>query len=318
MPLPLFIGIAVVTGSVGLGKTVKAGFDYNKAKTINQNSNERMEIAAHRLDFLRKETEESLEALGNEKIYVLNHSIKRFLESFSKIKNVDFKEVKELSEYNKLHIDKAEMDGLEKLCSFSTSLVQGGVLGAASGALAAFGAYGAASTFAAASTGTAISSLSGVAASNATLAFFGGGSLASGGLGMAGGTVVLGGLVAGPALLVLGLVTGAKAGKGLKEAKTNDAKANEICAEFEAGSAQCIAIRRKAYTFYSLLSRLDNSLISLQEMMDTIIETEGLDYSKYSEESKKIISETVSLACSIKATLDTAILSEDGQLITEF
>ena len=60
-----------------------------------------------------------------------------------------------------------------------------------------------ASTFAAASTGTAIATLSGAAATNATLAFFGGGSLAAGGLGMAGGTAVLGGLVAGPALCVI-------------------------------------------------------------------------------------------------------------------
>ena len=80
---------------------------------------------------------------------------------------------------------------------------------AAGGSLAAFGAYSAATTFATASTGTAIASLSGAAASNATLAFFGGGSLAAGGLGMAGGAAVLGGLVAGPALLVMGIIIGA-------------------------------------------------------------------------------------------------------------
>ena len=65
-------------------------------------------------------------------------------------------------------------------------------------------------TFASASTGTAISTLSGAAATNATLAFFGGGSLATGGLGMAGGMYVLGGLVAGPALMVMGMITEAK------------------------------------------------------------------------------------------------------------
>lgn len=57
-----------------------------------------------------------------------------------------------------------------------------------------------------ASTGTAISTLSGAAATNATLAWFGGGSLATGGLGMAGGTVVLGGLVAVPAIIIMGLI----------------------------------------------------------------------------------------------------------------
>lgn len=57
--------------------------------------------------------------------------------------------------------------------NIASSLLEGGVTGAASGALAAFGAYSAASALATASTGTAISALSGVAASNATLAFFG-------------------------------------------------------------------------------------------------------------------------------------------------
>ena len=55
-------------------------------------------------------------------------------------------------------------------------------------------AYTVSYTHLCASTGTSIASLSGAAATNATLAFFGGGSLAAGGLGMAGGTAVLGGL----------------------------------------------------------------------------------------------------------------------------
>lgn len=76
--------------------------------------------------------------------------------------------------------------------------------------------------------GTAISALSGVAASNATLAFFGGGSLAAGGLGMAGGAAVLGGLVAGPALLVMGVIIGAKGGKNLEEAKTQSAEGKQV------------------------------------------------------------------------------------------
>jgi hypothetical protein len=68
---------------------------------------------------------------------------------------------------------------MEKMGSFAASLAEGSAAGAVGGALTAFGAYSAAATFASASTGTAISTLSGAAASNATLAFFGGGSLAT-------------------------------------------------------------------------------------------------------------------------------------------
>lgn len=73
--------------------------------------------------------------------------------------------------------------------------------------------------FASASTGTAIASLSGVAATNATLAWFGGGALTAGGLGMAGGTLVLGGIVVGPVLAAAGLIMNAKAGENLASAE---------------------------------------------------------------------------------------------------
>jgi len=55
-------------------------------------------------------------------------------------------------------------------------------------------AMGGAAALGTASTGTAISSLSGAAAQSATLAWWGGGSLASGGLGMAGGAIALSGI----------------------------------------------------------------------------------------------------------------------------
>lgn len=79
---------------------------------------------------------------------------------------------------------------------FNTSLKTG--FGGLVGGSAALGAWGLVSLIGSASTGTAISSLSGVAATNATLAWFGGGSLATGGAGMAGGFWVLGGIVAAP------------------------------------------------------------------------------------------------------------------------
>ncbi len=64
------------------------------------------------------------------------------------------------------------------------------------------GSWTAVSLLGSASTGIGIGVLHGVAATNATLAWFGGGSLASGGLGMAGGTFVLGGIVLLPGAVI--------------------------------------------------------------------------------------------------------------------
>ena len=318
MPIPLlFIGIAAITGATGFGKTIMAGVDQSRAKMINLNSDQRIESAASRLEELRKQCGTALETLGQEKLFVLNGSIHAFLNSFTKIKNVDFTESIGLLELYKLHIDRKAFEELGKMGSFASSITAGSVAGAAGGTIAAFGAYSAATTFATASTGTAISTLSGVAASNATLAFFGGGSMAAGGMGMAGGVAVLGGLVAGPALLVMGIITGAKAGKVFENARSYAAEADVICEQLEVGASQCIAIRRRTYMFYSLLARLDAYFMPLIYAMEDIIKTEGVDYFKYSTESKKKIAGAASISVTIKAVLDTPILSEDGSLTKE-
>lgn len=318
MPFPLiFIGIAAVTGATGIGKTIKAGVDQSKAKQINTDALDRVDAAVERLDILRKECGEALVALGNEKVFVLNENMMTFVKDFEKLKNVDFRDSVGLSELSKMHIDQKDFEELGQLTNFAFELSKGGVAGAAGGAATAMGAYGAAGLWASASTGTAISALHGAAATNATLAFFGGGSLASGGLGMAGGTAVLGGLVAGPALLVMGIITGAKAGKNLENAKANLAQANEICEELEVGADQCIAIRRRTTMFYHLLARLDAKFLPLIYQLKEVIEKEGYDYSLFTPEAKKTVIAAASIAVTIKSVLDTPILTEDGSLTEE-
>lgn len=318
MPIPLlFMGVAAATGSVGLGKTIKAGVDTNTAKKLNKSANQLIEDASKTLDHQRKACGTALERLGEEKLFVLNSSITEFLTAFSQIKNVDFKESEGLNELSKLHIDTKEFTEMREMVNFAGSIAGGAVAGTASGALVAFGAYSAAQTLAFASTGTAISTLSGAAATNATLAFFGGGSIAAGGLGMQMGATVLSGLVAGPALMVMGFVAGSAAKKNLDAAYTNKAEALEIAEQLDAGSLQCEAIRRRTYMLYNLLARLDSYFVPLIYDMEDIIAAEGDDYKQYKPESKKKISSCVSIALSIKALLDTPLLAEDGELTKE-
>lgn len=315
MPLPLlFIGIAAATGLAGAGKTVKAVVDNTNANKINTAANEGVDNARKRLEQQRGAVAQSLEKLGEEKLQILAGTVTSFVSAFEKIKNIDFTSSVGLEELEKLHIDQKDFEELKELGNFAIQVAGGVTAGAAGGALTAIGAYGAAQTFAAASTGTAIASLSGAAATNATLAFFGGGSLAAGGLGMAGGMMVLGGLVAGPALLVMGLITGAKSQEKLDQALINKAQAEEIMEALHVASDQCSAIRRRAYLFYSLLAHLDTYSLPLVWQMEDIIAREGTDYSTYSPESKKTIMAAASNAGSVKAVLDVPILTDDGSL----
>ncbi len=319
MPLPVLfigIGVAAATGGLGIGKGVKAGVDFHAAKDANQSANDLIEVSTARINAERLACGTALSNLGEEKLFVLNHTIDEFLETFTKIKNVDFENSEGLDELKKLHLDEHTFVELKTMVNFAGSLAGGAAAGTVGGALAAFGAYGAAQALACASTGTAIASLSGAAATNATLAFFGGGSLAAGGLGMAGGAVVLGGLVAGPALLVMGLVAGHAAKKELEQARTNLAEATQVAAQLDTASLQCETIRRRTYMFYHLLARLDAYFLPLIFQMEDVFQTEGDDYRSYSDDAKKVIASAASIAVSIKSVLDTPLLTDDG-LLTE-
>lgn len=315
MPLPLFfIGAAVATGAIGGGKTIKAVTDNTKAARINDIANNSVESAQMELDRQRKAVSTALERLGAEKLDVLNRDIMDFVASFEKIKNIDFQSSVGLEELKNLHIDENTFQELKELGNFAVEVAGGAAAGAVGGALTALGAYGAATTFASASTGTAIATLSGAAASNATLAFFGGGSLAAGGLGMAGGMVVLGGLVAGPALMVMGMITGAKSQEKLENALSNKAQADEIVESLNAALTQCSAVRRRAYMFYNLFAHLDSYFLPQVWKMQDIIENEGTDYRAYQPDSKKAIAAAATTACTIKSVLDTPILTAEGEL----
>ena len=318
MPLPLlFIGIGAVAGALGVGKSAKAVVDVNSANKLNNSATALIEDARDLLERQRLACGRSLEKLGEEKLFILNSSIMQFLDGFTRIKNVEFANTEGLDELSRLHIDSKEFEELQELSSFAGAVAGGAASGVAGGAITAFGAYGAAQTFAVASTGTAIASLHGAAAANATLAFFGGGSLAVNGLGIAGGMVVLGGLVAGPALMTMGFVAGAAAKKNLEKAKINRAEALETAAQSEAASLQCEAIRRRTYVFYNLLARLDSYLLPLIYRMEDILKDEGDDYRQYKYESKKAIASCVSVAVAVKAVLDTPLLTEEGLLTSE-
>ena len=315
MPLPLlFITAAAASGLLGAGKTAKAISNNNKANQINTMANDKVNRAQEKLEAQRAAVSEALSELGEMKLNILNGHINDFIKTFEKIKNIDFESSLGLEELKNLHIEQKDFEELKQLGNFAAEVAGGATAGVAGGALTALGAYGAAMTFASASTGTAIATLSGAAATNATLAFFGGGSLAAGGLGMAGGAVVLGGLVAGPALMVMGLVTGAKAQEKVNVALANKAEADEIAESLNAASYQCSAIRRRTYMFYNVLAHLDSYFLQQIWAMEDIVANEGEDYRQYKLDSKKAIATVVSTACSIKAVLDTPILTVEGEL----
>ena len=69
--------------------------------------------------------------------------------------------------------------------------------------------------------------------------------------------------------------------------------------------------------FYNLLAHLDCFLTPLCFDMERIIAEEGTDYSTFCQENKKTIACAASVAVTVKAVLDTPILTEEGNLTDE-
>lgn len=312
MPIPfLVIGGLAALGAFGAKKGYDAYSDQSTANSVNEDATELIEAAKKKDKKYKKHCNEAITSLGYQKVFVLDNSVKEFLETFSKIRNkASFKE----ANFDDFSEGKAQYNDLKELSSMATSIAGGLASGSVAGAITAFGAYGAVSTFAAASTGTAISTLGGVAATNATLAFLGGGTLAAGGLGVAGGMAVLGGLVAAPALAIIGVFASSKASANKDEAYSNLAKAEEYS---EAVKTACVAIstiRRKAAMYERVLMRLDALFAPLVSKMTEIVENSGTDASTYTEDENKVIAAACALARQISNITNTALLTQDGKV----
>lgn len=313
MAVPLIIGLGL--GAVGLYKSGKAIKDNMDANDLNSAAQGIVWNAESELESSRDDCQKTLTYLGELKVEAVQGNIHSFLEIFKKIRNkneiVDTKIGDlQLSEFNEQALQ--EMD--EKV-SFLVSSGLGAGGGAISGALAAFGAYNGTMAFAAASTGTAISSLSGVAATNATLAWLGGGTLASGGMGVAGGTLALGALAAGPALLVAGWYMGAKAESKVNDALSNLAEAERFKVDIDSAILLTDGIRDVAKKASDVISKLRMHARRNLKLLKNVIDSQGVDYSIYTLENKHIVMKNLKIAQVLKALIDTAILDQDGNLL---
>lgn len=186
--------------------------DRHDAKKIKNQADEDLSNAKEELEDKRNKTEKSIEKLGDAKLSAYSGSLENFYNCYTQISKADRKPFKRPTDsvsykdvkHSLITISKTQVS-LKKVALQSAGAVS-------TGALVAGGTYFAVK-------GLVFGKLAGVAAKNATLAWLGGGSLASGGAGMAGGMVVLGGIALAPVAL-FSMYMGYSSGKR----KLNDAK----------------------------------------------------------------------------------------------
>ncbi len=216
---------ALASATTGLVKGVDGLSKLGEANKIGKTAEKKYELVRQSVEQEFEHTQDIAKDYGELQIRVRLETIGRFIKFIEKIgqhasqKDMEFLDgidgisPQQLQEYRTATLE------AQKLASGGVQAM-GAAYATGQGTIALIGLFGSAST------GTAISGLSGAAAWNATLAWLGGGSLATGGGGMALGSLVLGGITVGPALMIGGFVLGSQGEKALTKAQEYSAEVN--------------------------------------------------------------------------------------------
>lgn len=298
---------------------IKAYQNRKKAKRIKEKA-ERLyyEIIAEN-ERRRDEANEQLEEFGRIRLTALQSTVKVFL---SYLRVMKFKSiVKEYDISGKVSLNNDDIGSLERIDMNSRELLGTTV---AAGSMAATAIAGvptivtsAVSQFAMASTGTAIHTLHGAAATNATLAWLGGGSLASGGGGIAAGTAVLNGIVglsAGIlAIASLGILSSMHYSKKLTAAVDYSSKVDEFKEKAEAAWDLMDRIIKRASELKDVTLSLQKRIEEQLEYMEPLIYDFCADDKYYLETFQR----TAMMVKSMSELSQVPLLTENGYVSNE-
>lgn len=314
MVLPfILLGAAVAAGGFGIGKGARAVGRVNEAKGLQEQAHARYEVHKALVEKSRVSCQSALETLGKRKFQVMDTEMRRFAVEFGKLKNVRLTDVPSMAQIPEAELQSMEQPsiGLDAIDGLKTLVASG-----AAGATAGFVSYGAVGALATASTGAAITGLSGAAAANATLAWFGGGALSAGGLGMAGGAWILGSIVTGPVLAIGGMVMSAKSKEALANAKAQAAKAAQAIEEMITIATATGLIQTRAEQIHSLLHGLWEELRRALPTLEQVVKRE-MEWSRLSRIEQESVASITALSYLIRQLIDAPLFDAKGQPIDD-
>jgi proteasome assembly chaperone (PAC2) family protein len=315
MAIPLFLigGATILLTGTGVKKGFDAKEKNKKAKDIIKNIERDFEFAKEELEVEREKINETLQEYGKYKLEIFSTRMQILL-------NILKCQKKAKSNYNhEVYFSDEQVTSLKHDVENSYEILSGLGKGVASGVLTAYGAYGTVGLIAEASTGTAIASLSGAAATNATLAWLGGGSIATGGYGIVGGIAVLGSIVAGPAIAVTGFAMDSKAEKNLTKAKEFESEVKIKIEKIKVSIKGFEAIRERINEMESIINKfvnkfdtIYNNILNKQGVMDRFKDLFKTPKNKSICKHKREIEQLITLGKAIKETLSINLLDEEG------
>jgi hypothetical protein len=294
MPLPFIIGAAIASTIYGGKKMLDANEMFEKANSKVEKAQNKYKKAQNQYERAKTNLQAKSSELGKLKLEVFTNEISHTVDVIKSIKQ----STSTLKDFETI-FSETEFREMCHSVDVSIELTQAGDA-VYTGILAGVGAYGAVSILGTASTGTAIATLSGAAAKSATLAWLGGGSIATGGLGMIGGMATLGGVFLGPAVLVGGVMMASKAEQAYTEAKRfsaqMDIEIGKINAEIE------------------VMRHAENKIAELTLGINQLRETFSIVKVYKPITSVNEITKMLNVAKLLKDLLNVSIFTKDGNL----
>lgn len=235
-------------------------------------------------------------------------ALERFAVAFRRLRNAELAELVDVTPVAADELPDVELRAMRINALGSLTALAGG---AAAGGTAGAMAFSAVGVFATASTGTAISTLSGAAATSATLAWLGGGSIASGGGGIAAGTTVLTGIVALPVVVTMAAVVewqGRRLRRGQRETAAQITAAE---VEFRRAEVAVMELIARARQLCGVAERLADETDRLLPRMLRQLDT-STDYRSWDDDERGVVATLAALAVAAAAVLAAPAADEDG------
>lgn len=313
MPIPILLaGLGAVAGIVGASGHLSARETNEKAEQIAKKAELIYNDAKYSLEQEQNRTEKSLLKLGYCKKHVLDSSMKQFLTSYKRIKDIQFTESVGLDEISKFTIEQQDIVEIKEMTDIYSSAISSGATGAAAGAIIALAASGSLPIV----TG-------GLATAGSALAL----GEVSAAAGIAGSALSFGAAmtplaaIAAPVVFFTGISASIKADENLEKANTMYAQSKAAASKMEISEELCKAITKRSEMFDELLVDLNGMFSECSELLAGVIKKkDGLILKKklkredFTKEEQELIMVTRSLAAAVKAVIDTPILSKDGNI----
>ncbi|MEU0764222.1 hypothetical protein ABZ351_31585 [Streptomyces microflavus] len=300
----ILIGVGVATGGSGVALGGKGVHDFKRSKDRCREAGQDYERRRARTEAALAETNTALKALGEQQRQALVDVVVRMGDFLRRHE----RQVRESERLLVEGIDATmtKLPGLRGLDVDAVAWISGALGSAVAGAGAGAGVTAAASSFGVASTGATISGLAGAAAESATLAFLGGGSLASGGGGVALGATALNFVTIGPALLIGGLFVKSQGAKAVTRAREFEAKTAVAIAELDETEARLSGVDARAAELRALLTAL--AFRALQAL--DLLESETFDAPRHALRFQRVMT----LVMAVRDVAATPIVDTEGKL----